>query len=96
MEEETNNDINININLPLISNDKPKQEDNPFILPTEAEASDTMTISKNNCGNTFCKIIILIILVLCSIIPVFFNVPETTIIIILPLVLCLYLSLLSH
>ena len=69
-EETNNNDINININLPLISNDKPKQEDNPFILPPEVEISDTITISKCNCGN-ICKIIKLIILVLCSIIPVF-------------------------
>ena len=90
MEEEANNNtINININKPLIPNDKPKQEDNPFILPPEAETSDTMTVSKCNCGN-ICKIITLIILVLCSIIPVFFNVPVTTIIIILPLVLFLY------
>ena len=73
MEEEANNNtINININKPLILNDKPKQEDNPFILPPEAETSDTMTISKCNCGNTFCKIIILIILVLFSIIPAFY------------------------
>ena len=93
MEEEANNNtINININKPLILNDKPKQEDNPFILPPEAETSDTMTISKCNCGN-ICKIITLIILVLCSIIPDFFNVPVTKLLLLFYLLFYFYILL---